>query len=99
MWKLAALSALALLAAVGATAGAATARTPFSTQLREAGLSPAATGQVRISDLRKRKIRGVSRHRLRGHAGTFKCFAHEWRAFPTRDRDGYFFTPPGGGVC
>jgi hypothetical protein len=89
MWKTVALSALALLVAVAGTVGSATAQTPQprepATQPREA--TPSST-----------KTRHAA-HQWRRHAGASKCFAHEWRAFPTRDPNGYFYTPPGGGIC
>jgi len=103
MWKFVALSALALLVAVGSTAGSATAQTPLPREPvakpRAAAPSPTAEKRAKTASPRKRKTRHASRHKWRRHAASFKCFAHEWRAFPTRDSKGYFYTPPGGGIC
>ena len=95
MWKIVALSALALLAALGSTVDGATAQTPPPS-------APAATptgSRSREVAPGKRTPRHASRHHRRRHAASFKCFGQEWRAFPTRDPKGYFYTPPGGGIC
>jgi hypothetical protein len=103
MWKITALSALALLAALGSTVGGAIAQPPppreRTAQPRAATPAPPAAQPAKSASPRKRTRRHASRHHKRRHAASFKCFAHEWRAFPTRDRNGYFYTPPGGGVC
>jgi hypothetical protein len=90
MWKIVALSTLTLLAAAGTTLGCAAAQTPQPREpvTRPGEATPAPT-----------KARHASRHKWRRHARAPKCFAHEWRAFPTRDPNGYFYTPPGGGIC
>ena len=98
MWKIVTLSALALLAALGSTVGGATAQTP-PPSAPAATPSPAATQPAKVASLRKRTPRHASRHHVRRHAASFKCFGQEWRAFPTRDPKGYFYTPPGGGIC
>lgn len=92
MWKIVALSALALLAVLGSTVDVATAQTPPPS-------APAATQPAPVASPGKRTLRHASRHHRRRHAASLKCFGQEWRAFPTRDPKGYFYTPPGGGIC
>ena len=103
MWKIVASSTLALLIAAASSIGGAMAQTPQprepAAQPREATPSPTVGKPEKTAGPRKRKARHASRHKLRRHAGSFKCFGHEWRAFPTRDPNGYFYTPPGGGIC
>jgi hypothetical protein len=94
MWKIVASPAIALLAVVGIGSAAAQTPPPLepAAKQREATLPPAANP-------RKHKTRHVSRHHRRRLAGSFKCFGHEWRPFPARDPNGYFYTPRGGGIC
>ena len=103
MWKIVALSAVALFVLVGSPIGDATAQTPQpaapTTQPRAAAPSPTADKPAKIASPRKRKTQRASRHHRRRHAAAFKCFGYEWRPFPTRDPKGYFYTPPGGGIC
>jgi hypothetical protein len=102
MWKIAALSAVALLAALGAPIGGATAQTPPpaapTTQPRAAAPSPTADKPAKTARHYKRKTRHASRHKRR-HTAALRCFGHEWRPFPTRDPKGYFYAPAGGGIC
>lgn len=98
MWKIVAICGLALMAAFGSTASRVAAQTPPPrepvTQPRAAADKPA-----KAATHRKRKTRHAARHNRRRHAGSLQCFGYEWRAFPTRDPKGYFYTLPGGGIC
>jgi hypothetical protein len=103
MWKIIVSSAAALLTAVGIAASSAAAQTPQppapTTQPRAAAPASRVDKPTRAARLRKHKSRYVSRHPKRRHAAAFKCFGYQWRPFPTRDPKGYFYTPPGGGIC
>ena len=103
MWKIVALSAAALLVAVGSPIGGATAQTPQppapTTQPRAAAPAPTAAKPAKIASPRMRKTRHASRHHKRRYTAAIRCFGHEWRPFPTRDPKGYFYAPAGGGIC
>ena len=103
MWKLVASSTLALLVAVGNPVGGAIAQTPQpnapAAQPSAAAPAPTAGTPEKTAGPRKRKARHASHRKWRRHAGSFKCFGHEWRAFPTRNPNGYFYAPSGGGIC
>jgi hypothetical protein len=43
-------------------------------------------------------VRHAVRHKWRRHV-SFRCFGSEWRPFPTRDPNGYFYAPARGGIC
>ena len=102
MWKAVALSALALSVAAGSMVGSAAAQAPTSISAsphpRAGKSSPTAT-RGKAAGPRKHKARRAAPHSRHRHVASSRCFAHEWRAFPTRDPDGYFYTPPGGGIC
>ena len=91
-------AALAALVALGSTVGDVFAQTP-QPGAPSAAPAPAATKGGKVASPRKRMPRHTARHHRRRHAASHKCFAHEWRAFPMRDPTGYFYTPPGGGIC
>ena len=111
MWKIVALSAAALLVAVGSPIGGATAQAPQppapttqpppapATQPRAAAPAPAVDKPAKVASPRMRKARHASRHHKRRHTAALRCFGHEWRPFPTRDPKGYFYAPAGGGIC
>ncbi len=103
MWKIGALFALALLAELGTPIGSVTAQTvqpaPPTTQPPAPAPFPTAKKPTQRASLHKRKTRHAARHSRRRHVAAFKCFGHQWRPFPTRDPNGYFYTPPGGGIC
>jgi hypothetical protein len=89
MWKIVTSSTFALLVAYATPIGSAIAQTP----------QPAARAAIQPATAtpRYRRIRYAARQRWRRHA--YGCFASEWRPFPTRDPNGYFYAPPGGGIC
>jgi len=101
MWKIIAISAVALL--VASPIGGATAQTPQpaapATQPPTASPSPTADKPGKVAAPRKGKTRHARRHHKRRHVAAFRCFGHEWRPFPTRDPKGYFYAPAGGGIC
>jgi hypothetical protein len=90
--------ALAALVALGSTIGDVFAQTP-QPGAPAAAPAPAVTKGGKVASPSKRMPRHTARHHRRRHAASPKCFAHEWRAFPVRDPRGYFYTPPGGGIC
>jgi hypothetical protein len=97
MWKIAALSTFALLVVLADPNGGASAQTPSPTAQPPAA-APAAATPEKAAAPRKRAVRHAAHHKWRRHA-SFKCFGSEWRAFPTRDPNGYFYAPGRGGIC
>jgi hypothetical protein len=101
MWKIAASSTFALLVACATPLGSAIAQAPQPAA--PAAQPPAATSPPKAATPEKtaaprRRVRHAARHKWRRHAA-FRCFGSEWRAFPTRDPNGYFYAPGRGGIC
>jgi len=97
MWKIATLSTFALLVVLADPNGGAIAQAPPPAAPPPAA-APAAATPEKAATPRRRAVRHAARYKLRRHA-SFKCFGSEWRAFPTRDPNGYFYAPGRGGIC
>jgi hypothetical protein len=94
MWKIFAAPVVALVLEIGL--GSAAAQTPPP---REPAVKQGEASPIPAASPRKHKTRHAARDDRRHLAGSFKCFGHEWRPFPTRDPNGYFDAPRGGGIC
>lgn len=100
MWKIAtSLTAALLIAAAALDSAAAQSSQPAAPAAQPPAATPAPKAEpVKTVAPRRRKVRHAARHRWHRRV-SFRCFGSEWRAFPTRDPNGYFYAPGRGGIC
>jgi hypothetical protein len=99
MWKIAASSTIALLLACSTPIGFVMAQAPQPPAAQPpATPSAKVTTPEKVAAPRTRVVRHAVRHKWRRHV-SFRCFGSEWRPFPTRDPNGYFYAPARGGIC